>query len=86
VQLIYHKKLDTKPFSKKYSIERMMKLPNQLIETLEGKKQPTKKTFIRPYAQTYHKFNIVFKYMNSLVLCMMPYQKKITSLAKGNAK
>jgi hypothetical protein len=56
----------------------MMKPPNQLIETLEGKKQPTKKTFIRPYAQTYHKFNIVFKYMNSLVLCMMPYQKKIT--------
>jgi hypothetical protein len=49
-----------------------MKPPDQLIETLEGKKQPTKKIFIRPYAETYHKFNIVFKYMNFPVLSMMP--------------
>ncbi len=63
-----------------------MKPPNQLIETVECKKQPTKETFIRPCAQTYHKFNIVFKYMNSLILCMMPYQKKIYLNGKKQCK
>lgn len=63
-----------------------MKPPNQLIETLEGNKQPTKKTFIRPCVQTYHKFNVVFKYMNSLVLSMMPYQEKIYLNGKRQCK
>lgn len=37
-----------------------MKVPTQLIETVESKTQPTKKIFTRPCAQTYHKANVVF--------------------------
>jgi hypothetical protein len=43
-----------------------MKPPDQLIETLESKKQPTKKTLIRPCAQTYHKFNVVYIQVHEL--------------------
>jgi hypothetical protein len=38
----------------------MVKPPNQLIETIEGTKQPINTTFIRPCAQTHHKANVVF--------------------------
>jgi len=37
-----------------------VKVPTQLIETVESKTQPTKKIFTRPCAQTYHKVNVVF--------------------------
>lgn len=38
----------------------MVKPPNQLIETIEGNKQPINTTFIRPCAQTHHTANVVF--------------------------